>query len=50
MGTGADLASQAENQLFAHELAAEEQEYADHPEFCSSAATAVAGDAGITLR
>ena len=32
MGTGAYLASQAENQLFAHEIAAEEQEYADHPE------------------
>jgi VIT1/CCC1 family predicted Fe2+/Mn2+ transporter len=32
MGTGAYLASQAENQLFANEIAAEEQEYADHPE------------------
>ncbi len=32
MGTGAYLASQAENQLFAHEIAAEEQEYADHPD------------------
>ena len=32
MGTGAYLASQAENQLFAHEISAEEQEYADHPE------------------
>ena len=31
MGTGAYLASQAENQLFAHEIRAEEQEYADHP-------------------
>lgn len=32
MGTGAYLASQAENQLFANEIAAEEQEYADHHE------------------
>jgi VIT1/CCC1 family predicted Fe2+/Mn2+ transporter len=32
MGTGAYLASQAENQLFAHEIGAEEQEYDDHPE------------------
>lgn len=32
MGTGAYLASQAENQLFAHEISAEEQEYADHPD------------------
>jgi vacuolar iron transporter family protein len=32
MGTGAYLASQAENQLFANEIKAEEQEYADHPE------------------
>ena len=32
MGTGAYLASEAENQLFAHEIAAEEQEYAAHPE------------------
>ena len=32
MGTGAFLASQAENQLFAHEIGAEEQEYADHPD------------------
>jgi VIT1/CCC1 family predicted Fe2+/Mn2+ transporter len=32
MGTGAYLASQAENQLFAHEIRAEEQEYADHPD------------------
>ncbi len=32
MGTGAYLASQAENQLFANEITAEEQEYADHPE------------------
>lgn len=32
MGTGAYLASQAENQLFTHEIAEEEQEYADHPE------------------
>ena len=32
MGTGAYLASQAENQLFAHEIKAEEQEYADHPD------------------
>lgn len=32
MGTGAYLASQAENQLFAHEIGAEEHEYADHPD------------------
>lgn len=32
MGTGAFLASQAENQLFAGEVAAEEQELADHPD------------------
>jgi VIT1/CCC1 family predicted Fe2+/Mn2+ transporter len=32
MGTGAYLASQAENQLFANEIADEEQELADHPE------------------
>ena len=32
MGTGAYLASQAENQLFANEIEQEEQEYADHPE------------------
>ena len=32
MGTGAYLASQAENQLFANEIAAEEQEYDDHPD------------------
>lgn len=32
MGTGAFLSSQAENQLFAHEISQEEQEYADHPE------------------
>ena len=32
MGTGAYLASQAENQLFAREISAEEEEYADHPE------------------
>ena len=32
MGTGAFLASQAENQLFAHEIEQEEAEYADHPE------------------
>ena len=32
VGTGAYPASQAENQLIAHEIGAEEQEYADHPE------------------
>ena len=32
MGTGAFLASQAENQLFANEIADEEHELADHPE------------------
>lgn len=32
MGTGAFLASQAENQLFAGEIAAEEHELADHPD------------------
>lgn len=32
MGTGAYLASQAENQLFTNEIAAEEQELEDHPE------------------
>jgi VIT1/CCC1 family predicted Fe2+/Mn2+ transporter len=32
MGTGAFLASQAENQLFANEIRQEEQEYADHPD------------------
>ncbi|HET7572853.1 MAG TPA: VIT1/CCC1 transporter family protein, partial [Gaiellaceae bacterium] len=32
MGTGAFLASQAENQLFAGEIADEELELADHPE------------------
>jgi VIT1/CCC1 family predicted Fe2+/Mn2+ transporter len=32
MGTGAFLASQAENQLFAGEIADEEHELADHPE------------------
>jgi VIT1/CCC1 family predicted Fe2+/Mn2+ transporter len=32
MGTGAFLASQAENQLFAGEIADERQELADHPE------------------
>ena len=32
MGTGAFLASQAENQLFANEIAEEENELADHPE------------------
>jgi len=32
MGTGAFLSSQAENQLFANEIAEEEHEYADHPE------------------
>lgn len=32
MGTGAFLASQAENQLFANEIADEEDELADHPQ------------------
>ena len=32
MGTGAYLASQAENQLFRNEIAGEEAELADHPE------------------
>jgi VIT1/CCC1 family predicted Fe2+/Mn2+ transporter len=32
MGTGAFLASQAENQLFANEIADEENELADHPQ------------------
>jgi VIT1/CCC1 family predicted Fe2+/Mn2+ transporter len=32
MGTGAFLASQAENQLFANEIADEEHELADHPQ------------------
>jgi VIT1/CCC1 family predicted Fe2+/Mn2+ transporter len=32
MGSGAYLASQAENQLFAREIADEEQELADHPD------------------
>jgi hypothetical protein len=31
MGTGAHLASQAENQLFAHEIEAEEHQYRTTP-------------------
>ena len=48
MGTGAYLASQAENQLFAHEIEAEEAELADHPEVEREELAVLLGEEGLS--